>query len=205
MSYFEQFEVKKRAKFRLSEVVPICFTLPKTYWYISLKYLFTETCSLKRNSQKLFCDATHDAICDGRVRCELAKYHSQKKSAMRPSLADLDTSPWYSRGLVQLVHIYRQLLNRCTTLLWKRPTSYAKSLVPSQKLSQAQLPRWPCCGSCVGSAMVVIWGFPSFAAVASRVASLKSFCESRFIRKWKPPNIDHCIKHLYMDISKHGS
>ena len=41
----------------------------------------------------LRCDTRCDAICDGRVRCELAKYHSQKKSVMRQHLADLATSP----------------------------------------------------------------------------------------------------------------
>ena len=41
----------------------------------------------------LRCDTRCDAICDGRVRCELAKYHSQKKSTMRQSFADLGTSP----------------------------------------------------------------------------------------------------------------
>ena len=86
-----------------------------------------EAC-VKRDSQMLFlrCETRCDVICDGCVRCELAKYHSQKKSVMRQRLADLarssmqlGTSPWFSRGLVQLVQIYGPLLNLCTTLLYK--------------------------------------------------------------------------------------
>ena len=48
---------------------------------------------------------------------------------------------------------------------------YATSLIASRKLSQAQLLRWPRCGSCVGCKVHTSCGFPGFAAVASRMAS----------------------------------
>ena len=84
--------------------------------------------------------------------------------------------PLHIAGLLSmefpLSYAYRGLLS-CTTLLQKRSKSYATSLVASQKLSQAKLLRWPSCSSCVGCEMATIWGFPGFAAVASRITSQK--------------------------------
>ena len=76
--------------------------------------------SHERDSQKLFCDATRSAMeaCDANSRNTI---HRKVSDATTPcgfgAKFNADTSPWYSRGLVQLVQNYRQLLNLCTTLL----------------------------------------------------------------------------------------
>ena len=132
----------------------------------------------KRDSQKLLTRSAMDA-CDANSRNTIHRRSQLCDKVLQIWLRHHDIrAVWYN--LYKFIGNSWTFVQLCCRKGQNRTPNRLSHRKSWAKLNFCDGLRWPSCVSCVGSAMVAIWGFPGFAAVASRVASQKSFCESRF-------------------------